>query len=187
MRGLLANDAEWHACMREQINTVVSASLLRKLLCVILMFNRPSDPTKLVEEFVLQLGDDFGQKYSLNVANEVDAQKIRALVLTALDDCLTHYGSTLKEKAAVAATQEDVAIVEQIMQADSNAATCGTGFRLVRDELEFDPIAMTTMYREGRERSTPCQKNVLDVITTAVDSEIGGCFFVDAPGGNALG
>lgn len=58
VRLLLGDDEEWRECFKEAIETQ-TARQLRELLAYICVFNRPSDPKALWEEFKFFLTEDF--------------------------------------------------------------------------------------------------------------------------------
>jgi len=204
-RGLLADDAEWHACMEERSQVDVSPSSLRELLCTILQFNHPSDAVALVEAFVLRIGDDLKRKFKLcdcvpaHVVRDSDddAVMLRALVLVDLEAMLDRYD--VKANAAGVMVDEDV--YEQVRRAHVDLphrlsaayhATYDGGApepqprrdpHLVRDELDFDRVAMATEYTSRYQGLQPAQRVVVDTVVAALDAQQGGCFFIDAPGG----
>ena len=198
-RGYLSDDAEWHACMRERSDVEVSPASLRELLCTILQFNHPSDAPALVEAFALQIGDDLKRKYCLcdcvpvGVVRDLDDDNVmlRALVFVDLEQMLDRYG--------VVATTVGVEVNDTVY-ADAARACVDLANRcsriaagpepegphvphIIRDELDFDVGEMAALYRTRYTGLKPSQRVLVDAVVSALDTGLGGCFFVDAPGG----
>lgn len=74
IRGLVADDKEWHRCMEEAAIIKSDARSIRNLFVVILIFNFPQDPLKLWNTFKDPMSADFafmrGGRHA--VANEID-------------------------------------------------------------------------------------------------------------------
>ena len=95
--GLLEDDSEWRYCLGE-IVLCGSAKQLRSAFAVILQYCRPTEPKKLLEQFLEGMKDDFvyqALKDSNCTRDGLDDSKIFNLVLLDLDAELSQMGGSL--------------------------------------------------------------------------------------------
>jgi ATP-dependent DNA helicase PIF1 len=55
--------------------------------------------------------------------------------------------------------------------------------RIVAEEINYDVDHLRTLWMEGYARVNDQQRLVLDSVTSALESDEGGMFFIDGPGG----
>ena len=233
--------------MAAKTEVVVSAFALRSVLCTILRFNQPSDPDRLIGEFVGTLGDDFTRNHMLDVATAEGLRDRRALVLADLAHQMSSYGVVGKDLPEILRLSVEDREIATRLAAPARAPSAEP--QLVRDELDFDAAAQERLYR-SRARGTnptsiyvsftlgfppppppyqsrshnPClefafqrarasaarawrlrvrdhtppphcarcappagltlnQTAVVSSVVRALDGDVGGCFYIDAPGG----
>ena len=97
LRGLLADDTEWAACLSEAAGLQMPAQL-RQLFVTILAFSEPSDPRALWEAYKADLCEDF--------ARRVDSEAAENAALRSIEAGLAHHrmscrGCGLPEPGAV--------------------------------------------------------------------------------------
>ena len=184
-RNLLADDKEWHSCMEENKDTMLP-NQLRRLLLLILVECRPSDPYELFRAFSAQLSADF--LFKQNCSDDSDEKrrinKCYAIheAIYALEIALASAGTVLDAEFL---SDEYNAWKEQrkSVQAEENVS------RLVREELDYKASEQADKAAAMYKRMNDGQMCVFDAVMAMVraseDNEFSAphMIFNDAPGG----
>ena len=139
--------------MAAKTEVVVSAFALRSVLCTILRFNQPSDPDRLIREFVGTLGDDFTRNHMLDVATAEGLRDRRALVLADLAHQMSSYGVVGKDLPEILRLSVEDREIATRLAASGRAPSAEP--QLVRDELDFDAAAQERLYRSRARGTNP--------------------------------
>ncbi|KAL6587727.1 hypothetical protein OROMI_000705 [Orobanche minor] len=134
--------------------------VLRRLFATILIHNSPADPKILWEEFRDYLSDDFQKD------NALDVEIAYKLSLESIDLFLQSNGRSINEFSIV--PYNIGASKEEIYTRD------------YRNELE---IQVSESDLHSTRQLNDCQQVAFDEITAAINTGVGGAFFIDGPGG----
>jgi Helitron helicase-like domain at N-terminus/PIF1-like helicase len=168
-RGLLESDDEWDTCLSEA-GFIQSGSQLRHLFAMILINNSPADPLALFNKHLSNLSDDC--KHKLQHRFHIDnPSEIHIISLT------LHYLQILLQQSGKSLTDYNLPS-PMINFDDLNGIS-----RILAEELNYDRMQLREKWEMGYEMANVQQKHILDVVTTAIDSNIGHLFFIDGPGG----
>jgi hypothetical protein len=169
-RGLLESDEEWDICLNEA-GEINSGSQLRHLFATILISNSPADPLTLFNKHLPKLSDDCG--YRLQHRFHIDnPSEIHITSLT------LHYLQILLQQAGKSLADFNLPL-PTIRFDDLNGLS-----RILAEELNYDVVQLRDKWETGYEMANVEQRQILDVVTTAIDSEVGGgLYFIDGPGG----
>lgn len=168
-RGLLESDNEWDMCLAEA-GSIQTGSQLRGLFAMILINNSPGDPLTLFRTHLPNLSDDCRYKlqHRFHIAHPSDNQ-VMSLAL--------HYLQIFLQRAGKSLTDYNLPL--PIINFDElNGVPC-----ILAEEMRYDSIQLRQNWETGYGMANLEQKSVLDAVTAAVDSEAGGLFFIDGPGG----
>ena len=168
-RGLLEDDDEWDACMREAV-TINTGQQLRRLFSVILLGNSPASPLNLFQTYVCHLSDDCRQRLQtqFNIHEPSDLQ-VLSLCLHLIQQLLQQSGKTLS----------DYGLPDPPIPFDELHGVP----RIIADELHYDRDGMREIWESGYTRLNGEQKLIVDTIIASINSPRGRLFFVDGPGG----
>ena len=168
-RGLLESDDEWHTCLTEA-GFIQTGSQLRNLFAMILINNSPADPLSLFMAHLPNLSDDCRYKlqHQFNIANPSDNQ-VTSLALYYIQILLHRAGKSLTDY--------------NLPHPTTNFDELNGVSRILAEEMRYDAYELRQKWEMGYNMANLEQKQVLDVVTAAVDLGAGGLFFIDGPGG----
>lgn len=181
-RGLLADDKEWMETMRSAKLIATNMRAYRELFVSILVYNRPSDASKLFDAFYLSMADDYARQQRLfrgaraDDASSDDPSLLRAMVLLDVERRLQSAGESISDDESRALEKHRLVLTDEDRIRATNAlhahVRTATEPRVVRDELDFNREAMETDARERRAcaESRPSQKRLLDKVIRALDN-----------------
>ncbi|KAL6580606.1 hypothetical protein OROMI_008630 [Orobanche minor] len=158
-RGLLQLDSDIHDTLEGACGYQMPY-VLRRLFATILIHNSPADPKILWEEFRDYLSDDFQKD------NASDVEIAYKLSLESIDLFLQSNGRSINEFSIV--PYNIGASKEEIYARD------------YRNELE---IQVSESDLHSTRQLNDCQQVAFDEITAAINTGVGGAFFIDGPGG----
>ena len=168
--GLLESDEEWDICLKEA-GEINSRSQLRQLFATILISNSLADPVALFNKHLPNLSDDCRHKlqHRFHIDNPSEIH-ISSLTL--------HYLQILLQQAGRSLTDFNLPL-PTIRFDDLNGIS-----RILAEELNYDVVQLRDKWETGYEMTNLQQREILNVVTTAIDSKVGGgLFFIDGPGG----
>jgi PIF1-like helicase len=168
-RGLLESDNEWDKCL-EEAGLIQTGFQLRSLFAMILINNSPANPLGLFNTHLLNLSGDCRYKlqHRFHIANPKEIQ-ITSLALYYLQILLQRAGKSLT----------DYNLPLPVINFDELNGMS----RILIEEMSYNTVELQDKWQKGYEMANLQQKQVLNTITAAVDSEAGGLFFIDGPGG----
>ena len=172
--GLLEDDSEWRYSLGE-ILLVGSAKQLRSTFAVILQYCRPTEPKKLLEEFLDGMKDDFifqAMKDGISTRDEIDDKKIFNLLLLALDEELSQMGGSLSDF-------EDMPQPVELSMEEKEA-------RVIQEEM-FDMSKQDDFVQTWVPLLNLAQSKIFEEIYSAVhssvDSKCNKVHILNSPGG----
>ena len=175
-RGLLADDGEWHAAMREAQQTAMPDQL-RALFMHILCLCQPCYPKDLFEQFCLAMGDDYRRK--LDEEQQGNDKNVRACVLHTLRQSLDP--ETLEsDRAALMLLPQLTDDEEQFVAHLGTADNC-----TLEHVYKYDTAEQELSYLDKYELccKIDAQKQLVDATCSVVEVGDQLLVFVDAPGG----
>jgi hypothetical protein len=169
-RGLLATDEEWHQCL-EEASLIQTGHQLRQLFATILLNNSPLNPNDLLHKYMHNLSDDC--RYRLQTSFSIDfptQEQIKSLALHELNVFLHRAGKTLADYHLP---------IPSVDFSDLQGVP-----RIIAEERNYHRVDLKAKWEQGYLQANPEQKEILDCVTSALESdEGGGLFFIDGPGG----
>jgi len=168
-RGYLATDDEWHRCLQEA-GLIQTGHQLRQLFASILLNNSPQDPNDLLDRHIDNLSDDCRRRLQQDF--HIDAptlDQIRSLALHEIDAFLHRAGKTLA----------DYHLPSPSIQFDSLNGIP----RIIAEEKNYDLAQLNERWQQGYLQANVQQRDILDAITSTVELNRTGLFFIDGPGG----
>ena len=154
---LLEDDAEWRECLLDAVQCRMPFQL-RLLFISILLFCEPADPLSLFEQFAVDMAEDFAYGHKFENSN---AHRNRLLL--SIQKLLTVHDRSLSE-------------FQLPVPVDESSSSDGVG----DDQRDADA---TSYLAASEPLLTHDQRRIYRSICDAVDSSIGGVYFLDAPGG----
>ena len=163
---LLVDDGEWHACMKEAATHQFPKSL-RNLYCNIVLFCQVADPSKLFEENMDGMLEDFVHRaHDLLTDLEYEDQ-----VNYAMNDCMRALNRSFQQ------FNKSNADFGLPMPVETRGA-----IHQHPDSSKIDPDART-FYDANVNLLNEGQQNIFHILTTHIDNNKGGFYNIDAPGG----
>ena len=168
-RGLLESDDEWDICLTEA-SSFQTGHQLRQLFVTILLYNSPTDPLGLFNRYRQHLSDDC--RHHLQTHFQIPSPTDQEIISLALEDIrvLLEQGNK---------TLSDFNLPEPSMRFDELNQVP----RIIAEEMNYDICELRFKYEQGYLQANMDQKRIIDSVISAVDSQNGGIFFVDGPGG----
>ena len=168
-RGFLESDDEWDICLTE-VSFFQTGSQLRQLFTVILLYNNPAEPLALFNRHYQHLSDDcqYHLQNDFHIASPTDQQTM-SLSLEYIQVLLQHGNKSLA----------DFDLLESVMQIDNFHRVP----QLIAEEMNYDICKLQLKYHRGYRQANVDQKQIIDAVLSAVDSQDGGIFFIDGPRG----
>src|SRR5438552_4181875 len=168
-RGLLESDDEWDICLTEA-SSFQTGHQLRQLFVTILLYNSPTDPLGLFNRYRQHLSDDC--RHHLQTHFQIPSPTDQEIISLALEDIrvLLEQGNK---------TLSDFNLPEPSMRFDELNQVP----RIIAEEMNYDICELRFKYEQGYLQANMDQKQIIDSVISAVDSQNGGIFFIDGPGG----
>ena len=166
-RRLLECDKFWSDTLVE-VSFSGTTNQLRNIFAIIITTCFPSNPKALWERHKNDLAEDY-----LFRARQIDSEAtynddIYNLALITIEDiCISINGKLLQELGMNSPKRGDSEAI--LLKMDQ--------------ELYYDPVVQETILNENISKLTEEQKIVFTIITDAIETNFGGLFFLDAPGG----
>ncbi|XP_043243545.1 uncharacterized protein LOC122392568 [Amphibalanus amphitrite] len=174
VRGLLLEDREWEATMRDAAHAQMPAQL-RRLFGVILLFCTPAAPMQLFERHLNDMAEDFVRRHA-GLPDDLQA----TLVLLQLEEQLQQAGKQLDEFGLPVPTAEQRALAADLEHADAERRHLP---RLIQEEMEHDDAELHDQLAAQLPVLLPSQRDIFDRVLAAVDEHRPLAIFVDAAGG----
>ncbi|KAF0311032.1 hypothetical protein FJT64_001862 [Amphibalanus amphitrite] len=174
VRGLLLEDREWEATMRDAAHAQMPAQL-RRLFGVILLFCTPAAPMQLFERHLNDMAEDFVRRHA-GLPDDLQA----TLVLLQLEEQLQQAGKQLDEFGLPVPTAEQRALAADLEHADAERRHLP---RLIQEEMEHDDAELHDQPAAQLPVLLPSQRDIFDRVLAAVDEHRPLAVFVDAAGG----
>ena len=168
-RGLLEFDDEWDICLTEA-SCFQTGHQLRQLFTTILLYNNPTDPRTLFNKYSRHLSDDCRYRLQnyFHIPFPTD-QQIISLSLEFIRILLEQSNKSLI----------DFNLSEPIIRIDNLHGVP----QIIAEEMNYDISELQSKYHAGYQQANADQKQIIDLVLSAVDSENGQIFFIDGPGG----
>lgn len=170
--GLLEGDNHWCDTLTDA-SISSSASKLRELFAIILVFCNVSNPTELWDKFKDHFTDDYVRDFQrhypdADINTHLDIFTNRALF--ALQDVLLPIGGNSLSHYGLPSPQ----------------ATDGIDENLNREYIEhtnFDPVELQNTINHNEPRLNDEQNQIYRLLIDKINANAGGVYFLDAPGG----
>ena len=173
LRGLLQEDDEWDAALREATLTQMPAQL-RQLYVTIALFCEPADPAALFERHQPALAEDHTRRHP-----ELDADVVRSLALLDIERRLQRSGKELEDLHLTAVSEEHRLLAAELEE----AAELRRLPPVIQEELAYDGQALREQTDARLPTLLPSQRAVVDAVLDAVRERRPLAVYVDAPGG----
>ena len=175
-RGLLQDDAEWHAVLEEACGVAMPRQI-RDLFVWIVRFNSPLEPLALFDAFYRRMGDDLARALAA-AGQPTDVASVRLRVLLEVAERLESSGECLQDKGIPFSDDERA-------QAEALAATVARRNepREILDELPENTQELADLAAANYAKLLPSQRALVDSACDAADNSHALAIFVDAPGG----
>ncbi|GBM03504.1 hypothetical protein AVEN_95400-1 [Araneus ventricosus] len=169
LRGLLEDDPHWKSTLDEAATTH-SARMLRDLFAVMLQTCSMSNPTELWNLHKENMAEDILHETRIRI-NNIDltyTNEIFNKTLIAFEDKIKALGGTNLKVFGLPEAQRDV----------NNSLN----YEILR-ETSYDIQKLTSYIATNEPNLVEDQRFAFEKITSAIFTETGGIFFLDAPGG----
>ena len=167
--GLLEDDAHWDATM-EEASVSKSPSQLRYLFAILITCCGVSNPLQLWEKHKESLAEDY-----LLQARQQNP------------DSTVCYSAAIYNQALISLEDKVMAMVGKNLQElglpQANRIQAERASREILRETSYDIKQLTEFVNRTEPTLLPDQENAYRTILEAVREEVGGIFFLDAPGG----
>jgi hypothetical protein len=166
--GLLESDDEFHHCLEEAAK-MKTGKQLRHLFAVILLECTPTNPLLLWNVHAHNLSDDCQWRLRQHGIATPTHDQILSLALHDLERLLMQSSKTLKDFGL-----------------PSPAHTFGTIYQtpqLILEETSFNQQQLDTAWRQCLQTANQDQLAAFNAVIQAYESNQGGVFFIDGPGG----
>ena len=173
LRGLLQEDGEWDATLREATVAQMPPQL-RQLFVVIALFCEPADPAALFERHQPALAEDYARRHP-----ELEADVLRALALLDVERRLQRAGKELADLQLPAVPEEQRLLAAQLEE----AAELRRLPPVIQEELDYDDEALRVQTDARLPTLLPSQRAVVDAVLAAIRERRPLAVYVDAPGG----
>ena len=162
-------DDEWDRCL-EEAASFQTGSQFRQLFVTLLLMNNPFDPLALFDRHFQALSDDcrYLLQYRFHIDSPTD-QAIISLTLQKLADIFEKAGKSL----------QDYKLPLPSVTLDELNGIPG----MIAQELTYDRALLAQRWDKCYARANREQGLTLDIIVHAINSNIGGLFFIDGLGG----
>ncbi len=168
-RGVLESDDEFDNCL-EEAGRMQTGRQLRHLFAIILLECDPIGPLLLWNKHSRNLSDDCRWRLQQqNMDNPTDEQ-ISSLALHELNEHLQRSGKQLQDFDLPLPTYDF---------GDRNQEIS----RTIAEETSFDRQQLDEMWRRSLDASNQDQRAAFEAVIAAYESDQGGIFFIDGPGG----
>jgi len=168
-RGFFENDNEWDQCL-EEAGLIQTGQQLRQLFVSILLYNDPVDPRSLYERHLSCLSDDCRYKLQKQFyIQDPNYEQVESLALHEINIILQRFGKSLS----------DYHLLNSLHSFDNIIGIS----RIIAEEKASNPQELLDLWADGYRSANIEQRNILDTIQAAIESESGGLFFIDGPGG----
>ncbi|XP_017461157.1 PREDICTED: uncharacterized protein LOC108354487 [Rhagoletis zephyria] len=167
--GLLEDDTHWETTLADASN-IAWPWQIRLLFAVILTTCSPSNPIDLWEKYKNHMSEDILRRLRrINPGADIDfSPDIYNQALVSVEDmCLTMANKTLT----------------QLGMSAPNRAAHPLFDRDLQRETEFNVAELAHYVHENLPKLVPEQRVAYDSIMRAIESQSGGLYFLDAPGG----
>lgn len=167
--GLLDNDEEWEATIREA-GTFATASSLRALFATLLAFNGVHHPAALWDTFLANMVDDFLHEARQRHPGTGISANMVSRALRDVDRHLTQLGRALHQFA---------------MPAPGPIEDGPQSSMLAEERGKYDPVAQALKRDNDVPRMNIQQRHIYGDVMAAVDGDraLGTAFFIDGLGG----
>ena len=167
-RGLLEGDSEWDQCL-EEAALIQTGHQLRQLFTSILLHNDPLDPLSLYERHLPSLSDDCRYKLQREFhIQDPNYEQVESLALHEINIILQRFGKSLSDYC---------------LPNPSHSFNDIIGIpRIIAEERASNPQELLDLWADGYRSANLEQRNILDTIQAAIESESGGLFFIDEIG-----
>ena len=167
--GLLEDDDEFDKCLQEAA-TLQTGRELRHLFVIILQECSPTDPLALWNAHAHNLSDDCHWKLQQQGFSEPSEEQIFSLALHELNEKLQHSGKNLKDFGLPAPTYSFQNLSKNVP-------------RIIAEEKSYDRDELDVIWRRCLETCNQDQRTAFETLNSCYESEQGGIFFIDGPGG----
>ena len=169
-RGLLENDAQWDATLKEDI-VFKSPSNLRDLFSLLIQWKVISSPEKLWEKYREDFAVDILHKYRTTNKNLnfQYTERIFNEALILIEDRVLFLGGSNIHDYGLPRTNRN--------NREPNLP------QVKLREINYNTVELTAFVNNNVPKLTPDQEIPYFEITNAIKAEKGGLFFIDAPGG----
>ncbi|GFR01921.1 ATP-dependent DNA helicase, partial [Trichonephila clavata] len=170
--GLLEGDNHWSDTLTDaRISS--SASKLRELFAIILVFCNVSNPSELWNKFQDHLMEDYVRDFQRHYPDaDINAhlENFSNRALLALQDVLLSIGGNTLPHYGLPSPQAIDGIVENLN-------------REYIEHTNFDPVELQHWINQNEPRLNSEQNQIYRLLTDSVNTKAGGVYFLDAPGG----
>lgn len=168
-RGLLENDNQWDATLREAA-ICRSPKRLRHLFSILLKTCDVGSPSILWNKYKDDLAEDFKHQAQL-------AHPIFQVVYT--DEM---YNRALIEIEDTIASMDGPQLTSFGLPQTNRTQVTSVPTEIIR-ETSYDISSLSRYINENEPKLLPDQRNAYSTIVNSISDQIGGIFFIDAPGG----
>lgn len=165
---LLESDAHWIGALADAARCQMPTHM-RQLLATILCYCTPSDPLSIWVRFRNDLSQDFLHRERRRRNQNLD-----------FNDFI--YNKCLQSLEDITLSMRNVRLCELGLPSP-NRARDETFNNEVEREISYDVAEMQAYYNQNLPRMVDDQRSAFNCITSAIDLNKGGIFFLDAPGG----
>ena len=171
--GLLDDDGEWRRYL-EMVTVTDMCYQIRMAFIIILVFEKPSDPKALFEEFWPTWCDDLEHKHRRITGQELTESQKKTLVLLDLEMRLHAFEEQLKDYGLPVPTTEELAEVQHVTTLQP---------AVVREEMDYDVQELQELVSARQPTFTPEQHEIYRRVVSAIENGEELQIFIDARGG----
>jgi len=168
-RGLLESDTHWEDALTEAATRRMPAQM-RSLFVVILTHGEPSDALHLWDRFKKDMSEDLlfqARRANPSIETDFTDEIFNQALILIEDDCLMISGNGLSEFGLPVPHRDSRAIANHY----------------ILRETSYDMAEQSEFVEVNLPKLTNDQRVAFDAITQAINTDAGGLFFLDAPGG----